>query len=55
MTVGWQGGLILGITGGIIGTAAGALQGWLFNRWIMPEYDKARARAGAMRGQSPSA
>src|SRR5262249_17535676 len=49
MTVGWEGGWILGIAGAAVGAAAGALKGWLFNRWIMPEYDKRRARERAVR------
>jgi hypothetical protein len=51
MTVGWEGGGGLGIAGVFGGIAAGNLYGWLFNRWIMPEYDKRRARARA--GQPP--
>jgi hypothetical protein len=49
MTVGWGGGWILGIAGAAVGAAAGAVNGWLFNRWIMPEYDKRRAREAAVR------
>lgn len=49
MTVGWEGGWILGIAGAAVGAAAGAVNGWLFNRWIMPEYDKRRARESAVR------
>jgi hypothetical protein len=39
------GGWILGVAGATVGAAAGAVNGWLFNRWIMPEYDKRRKRA----------
>ena len=49
MTVGWEGGWVLGIAGAAVGAAAGAVKGWLFNRWIMPEYDKRRARESAVR------
>jgi hypothetical protein len=49
MTVGWEGGWILGIAGAAVGVAAGVAMGWLFNRWIMPEYDKRRARDRAVR------
>jgi hypothetical protein len=52
MTVGWEGGWIFGIAGAAIGAALGAVKGWLFNRWIMPEYDKRRARESAV--QPPS-
>jgi hypothetical protein len=45
LTVGWDGGWISGIAG----AAAGAVNGWLYNRWIMPEYDKRRARERAAR------
>jgi hypothetical protein len=55
LTVGWEGGWIVGIAGATVGAAAGAAQGWMFNRWIMPEYDKRRARQNAVRGISPSA
>jgi hypothetical protein len=49
MAVGWDGGWTLGIAGAAVGAAAGAVNGWLFNRWIMPEYDKRRARESAAR------
>ena len=49
MTVGWERGWILGIAGAAVGATAGAVQGWLFNQWIMPEYDKRRARERAAR------
>jgi hypothetical protein len=49
MTVGWEGGWNLGIAGAAAGAAAGAVMGWLFNRWIMPEYDRRRARESAIR------
>jgi len=49
MTVGWEGGWIPGIAGAAVGAAAGAATGWMFNRWIMPEYDKRRARQSAVR------
>jgi hypothetical protein len=42
LTVGWEGGWIPGIAGAAVGAAAGAANGWLYNRWIMPEYDKRR-------------
>lgn len=48
MTVAWEGGWILGLAGAAAGSAAGAVFGWLFNRWIMPEYDKRRARGSAV-------
>jgi hypothetical protein len=48
MTVGWDGGWILGIAGAAVGAAAGAVMGWLFKQWIMPEYDKRRARDSAI-------
>jgi len=47
LTVGWEGGWVLGIAGAAAGAAAGAVTGWLFLRWIMPEYDKRRAREAA--------
>jgi hypothetical protein len=49
LAVGWEGGWILGIAGAAAGATAGAVMGWLFNRWIMPEYDKLRAREKAAR------
>ena len=49
LTVGWEGGWVLGIAGAAVGAAAGAANGWLFNRWIMPEYDKRRERGSAVR------
>jgi len=49
ITVGWDGGGVLGIAGAAAGAAAGGMKGWLFNRWIMPEYDKRRARESAVR------
>jgi hypothetical protein len=49
MTVGWEGGWLIGIAGAAVGAAAGAVKGWLVNRWIMPEYDKRRARESAVR------
>ena len=45
MTMEWEGGWILGIAGAPVGAAFG----WLFNRWIMPEYDKRRERGSAVR------
>ena len=48
-TVGWEGGLILGIAGAAAGAAAGATHGWLFSRWLMPEFEKRRAREMALR------
>ena len=53
-TVGWEGGWVVGIAGAIIGAAAGVLQGWSFNRWIMPEYDKLRERQNDAKDVSPS-
>ena len=53
MTVGWEGGWVFGIAGAAVGAAAGAVKGWVFNRWIMPEYDKHRARESAV--QPPDA
>jgi hypothetical protein len=47
-TVGWEGGWLLGIAGAAVGAAAGAVKGWLYARWIMPEYDKRRARERAV-------
>ena len=52
MTLGWEGGWIAGIAGAVIGTTGGAMSGWLFNRWIMPEYDKRRERQNP--AQNPS-
>jgi hypothetical protein len=49
MTLNWEGGWALGIAGAPVGAAAGAVYGWLFNRWIMPEYDKRREHAKAFR------
>jgi hypothetical protein len=49
MTVGWEGGWVLGVAGAVVGAAGGTLKGWLFNRWIMPEYDKRREQARAIR------
>jgi hypothetical protein len=60
LTVGWAGGWICGIAGAAVAAAAGAVQGWAFNRWIMPEYDKRRAHEARLRppasthGQRPS-
>jgi hypothetical protein len=34
---------------GAVGAAAGAVNGWMFKRWIMPEYEKRRARESAVR------
>ena len=47
-TVGWEGSWLLGVAGAGVGATAGAVNGWLFNRWIMPEYDKRRARERAV-------
>jgi len=49
LTVGWEGGWILGIAGAAVGAAAGAANGWLYSRWIMPEFEKRRARESAVR------
>jgi hypothetical protein len=38
LTVGWHGGWVVGIAG----AAAGAASGWLYNRWLMPEFKKRR-------------
>jgi hypothetical protein len=54
ITVGWEGGWIPGIVGGAVGAVAGAVKGWLFNRWIMPEYDKRRERERAAKTASPT-
>lgn len=53
MTVGWDGGWVLGIAGAAVGAAAGAVNGWMFNRWIMPEYGKRRARTNAAEQTGP--
>jgi hypothetical protein len=39
MTVGWEGGWILGVAGAGAGAATGAASGWLFNRWTLPEIE----------------
>ena len=44
MKVEWEGGWVLGIAGAATGAIAGAATGWLYNRWIMPEYAKRRRR-----------
>jgi hypothetical protein len=49
LTVGWGGGWALGMAGAVAGAAAGAANGWLYDRWIMPEYEKLRARQMAAR------
>jgi hypothetical protein len=49
LTVGWAGGWPLGIAGAVAGMVAGAANGWMYNRWIMPEYDKLREREKAGR------
>jgi hypothetical protein len=49
LTVGWEGGWIAGIAGAAVGAAAGAANGWLYSRWIMPEWEKRRARESAVR------
>ncbi len=49
VTAGWEDGWTLGIAGAVAGAAAGAATGWLYNRWIMPEYEKRRARESAVR------
>ncbi len=48
MTVGWGGGWLLGIVGAAAGAAAGATTGWLYQQWIMPEYEKRRAHNSAV-------
>ena len=49
LTVGWGGGWALGMAGAVAGAAAGAANGWLYDRWIMPQYEKRRARQMAAR------
>ena len=49
LTVGWGGGWALGMAGALAWAAAGAANGWLYDRWIMPEYEKQRARQMAAR------
>ena len=49
LTVGWEGGCPLGIAGAAAGAAAGVANGWLYSRWIMPEYEKRRARESTVR------
>jgi hypothetical protein len=51
----WEGGWVLGSAGAATGAALGALKGWLFNRWLMPEYDKRRAGQTAVQPSSPTA
>lgn len=53
LTMGWEGGWTLGIAGAAAGAVAGAANGWLYNRWIMPEYDKHHARQTPERMQRP--
>ena len=48
MTVGWGGDWLLGIAGAAAGSAAGAATGLLYQRWIMPEYEKRRVRESAV-------
>src|SRR5262249_3536673 len=52
MTVGWEGGWILGIAGAAAGAAAGAVMGWLFTRWALPDLEK-RQREPARAAQLP--
>ena len=49
ITVGWEGGWILGTAGAVLGAAAGVSTGWMFNRRIMPLYDKQHDREKAAR------
>ena len=49
ITVGWEGGWILGTAGAVLGAASGVASGLMFNRRIMPEYDKLHAREKAAR------
>ncbi len=49
ITVGWEGGWILGTAGAVLGAASGVATGLIFNRRIMPEYDKLHAREKAAR------
>jgi hypothetical protein len=53
-TVSWNGGWPLGVAGAAVGAAAGVVKGWVFNGWIMPEYDKRRARQNALRPSGSS-
>jgi hypothetical protein len=53
LMVGWEGGWIAGLAGGAAGAAAGAANGWLYDRWIMPEYARRRARELAGATDSP--
>lgn len=48
LTVGWDGGWILGVAGAAAGAVAGAVNGFLYDRWIMPEYDKRRTGKSAI-------
>jgi hypothetical protein len=55
VTVGWDGGWIAGIAGAAAGAAAGAVHGWLYDRWIMPEWAKRREREMAARSPGTTA
>jgi hypothetical protein len=48
LTGGWEGGWIVGIAGAAAGAAAGSANGWLYSRWIMPEYERSRVRESAV-------
>jgi hypothetical protein len=52
MAAGWDGGWALGAVGAAAGAAAGAATGWLYARWIMPEYEKRRARVREQKGDT---
>src|SRR5262245_47682424 len=39
MTLGWNGGWLLGIAGAATGAAVGAAAGWLFSQWTLPEIE----------------
>jgi len=48
MTLAWEGGWILGIAGAAARAVAGAVAGWLFARWTLPNIEnrpRERARA----------
>ena len=54
MTVGWEGGWILGIAGAAAGALAGAAAGWLFARWTPPEIRNNRACRRGVRPPDPT-
>jgi hypothetical protein len=51
MMMDWEGGWALGVAGAPVGALAGATFGWLFNRFIMPEYDKRREESNLAKRQ----